>query len=363
MNIKIRKASNKKFIRVYADIYYGTGRREYVNIGRIFPDEADQFIKAQNEGVMQKAINFVQEFNKTNNPYAIYSKSRFNLNSSFLNYFEQFAEEKRLEDLQQYISSYKHFKAFVNNKPVRFHDITVEFAKAFHDYLFEGSNSRKNKKLANNTALSYFEKFSIVLNNAVDEQIISSNPAKKIKGRGKYIQPKRSYLTEAELKKIEKLPLIDHIVLKKAFLFSCNTGIRFGDVLRLKVKDLYQIDDYRYACTISMNKTEDPVSIPLNKKALNIIKDELFRNGEERVFRGLKYNQSNIIINKWIKDAGILKHITFHNSRHSFASNLINKGRQILEIRDLLGHRSVKTTEIYAKTTGERLRAAVECLD
>jgi integrase/recombinase XerD len=363
MNIKIRLREHKKFTTIYADVYYGYKNREFIKLGKLYPLKDNPQAKQQNEEAMQKAMKFVDDFRSGNNPYSFDSSSALTINSDFVTYFKVYAERKRDDNQQQYISSFNHFKKFIGYKTVKFCDLSVELAKSYHDFLFDKAISRKNERLGNNTALAYYEKFSAVISTAVDKKIISANPAKQIKGRKKYRQPKRSFLSKVEIALLKESSFEKHPVIKKAFIFSCYTGLRFGDVLKLRVKDIYAIDSNSYECSIRMGKTEEPVAIPLTYKTVDYIKDELNGKPNEKIFKGLTYSQSNIILNNWIKDAGINKHITFHNSRHSFACNLLNTDAHMVEIRDLLGHKSIRTTEIYATSTAGRLRSAVEKLD
>ncbi|GAB3533165.1 site-specific integrase [Pontibacter brevis] len=363
MNIKLRLRKNKKFTSIYADIYYGYRQREYVKLGKLYPDEGNPQVKVMNDAAKQKAMKFVDDFKNGNNPYCFSSRTNLTATSDFVTYFRLYAEQKRDENQQQYISSFNHFKKFIGSKTVRFCELSVELAKSYHDYLFTKAISRKNERLANNSALAYFEKFSAVINSAIEDKVMTSNPTHHIKGRGKYKQPKRSFLSKLEVEKLKATSFENHTVLKKAFIFSCFTGLRFSDVLRLKVKDIYSIDGKSFECSIQMGKTEESVAIPITRKTIDFIKDELNGKPNDKLFKGLRYSQSNVIINNWMKEAGINKHITFHNSRHSFACNLLNTNAHIIDIRSLLGHRSIKTTEIYAKSTSGRLRSAVEKLD
>ncbi len=363
MNIKLRLRKNKKFTSIYADIYYGFKKREYVKLGKLYPDENNSQVKLMNDAAKQKAMKFVDDFLKGNNPYSIHSESDLTATSDFVSFFKAYAEQKRDKDEQQYISSFNHFQKFIGSRTIRFKDLTTDFAKSFHDYLFDKAISRKKERLGNNSALAYYEKFSAVISTAVKKRILTSNPAKEIEGRRKYKQPKRSFLSKTEIAKLKATSFEKHTVLKKAFIFSCYTGLRFGDVLKLKVRDIYAIDNEKFECTISMGKTDEPVAIPITKKTIDYIKDELKGKPNDKLFMGLRYSQSNVIINNWMKEAGIHKHITFHNSRHSFACNLLNTEAHMVDIRSLLGHKSIKTTEIYAKSTSGRLRSAVEKLD
>ncbi|ALJ00682.1 tyrosine-type recombinase/integrase [Rufibacter tibetensis] len=362
MNVKIRKRENKNFTKVYVDIYYGFGKREYITVGKLYPPNNNPMVIKANEAVKKQAIEIVTQIKKGNNPYSFHSTSTYTLNSDFTDYFKCIAERKK-DSSSQYISSYNHFMKFIGFKKISFQDLNKELVSRFQDYLFDKALSKKKMPLSNNTAVAYFEKLSIVINASIEEEIIAKNPIYSLKLKRKYIQPQRSFLTLDEIKRLENQPLGEHGVLKRAFLFSCYTGFRFGDILKLKRSNIYSIDGSKYACSFKMEKTKEPLVIPLNQKAYNLIKNELSKKPNERIFEGLTYSQSNVIISKWVESAEIYKHITYHNSRHTFACNLIQTNSDIFEVKNLLGHQDIKTTMVYAKTTSERLRSSVERLD
>lgn len=81
----------------------------------------------------------------------------------------------------------------------------------------------------------------------------------------------------------------------------------------------------------------------------------------ERVFKGLKYSAyHNKGIDKWVKDAGIIKKITFHNFRHTFATLQLYNGTDIYTVSKMLGHKNLATTQIYAKVVDESKRIAAD---
>jgi site-specific recombinase XerD len=96
-----------------------------------------------------------------------------------------------------------------------------------------------------------------------------------------------------------------------------------------------------------MQKTKEVITIPLTKKAKALIKN--YKNGNESVFKVYASQKTNTILRELIADAGIEKHISFHCARHTFATLALNKDMPLAAIQKLLGHNSVKTTQLYSK--------------
>lgn len=126
------------------------------------------------------------------------------------------------------------------------------------------------------------------------------------------------------------------------FLFSCFTGIRFGDKLSF---DVNNIVDGRIQ--LKTSKTGKLINVPFNDQAQALLPFVLER--------GLKQSNSrvNTDISNCIKVLKINKHITYHSSRHTFAINCLLLGIDLITVRDWLGHKSVTTTEIYAKIAAQ----------
>jgi integrase len=152
----------------------------------------------------------------------------------------------------------------------------------------------------------------------------------------------------------------------KAFLFACMTGLRISDVFQLKPAN---IDRINHIMTIRQQKTGQDIVIPLNEDALTLSEnpyslDKVFHLPERKKTpdRLLYHDVANKALSRWAKRAGITKHITFHVARHTFATFLINDGVDIYVIQKLLGHASVKETEIYLELRMQTKHDAVSRL-
>lgn len=147
--------------------------------------------------------------------------------------------------------------------------------------------------------------------------------------------------------------------MKYAFLFCCFTGLRYIDVSRLKWKHITEIGNGEYQIEVVQQKTKEPVYIPLSANAMKWLPDKGYDGRENYIF---KFRDRSIIydyLKKWAKAAGIEKNITFHMSRHTCATLLIFYGADLYTVSKILGHTSIKTTQVYAKVADEMKRKAV----
>ena len=105
-------------------------------------------------------------------------------------------------------------------------------------------------------------------------------------------------------------------------------------------------------------KTKGVENLPISEQAVKVLGER--GEDEEKIFRYLKYSaHHNNKLHKWVKDSGIDKHITFHSARHTFATLQLTMDTDIYTVSKLLGHRHLKTTEIYVKVIDKKKIDAV----
>lgn len=151
--------------------------------------------------------------------------------------------------------------------------------------------------------------------------------------------------------------------LKKAFLFACFTGLRLSDIRTFTWNKVLTTpnDSTRYI-RVRMLKTQQVVNVPLSKDALGYLRE--MEDGDEPIFR--LSSAASVIeqrLAEWAKKAGIEKHVTFHVSRHSYATMMLTIGVDIYTVSKLLGHKNVATTQIYAKIIDQKKIDAVNMMD
>ncbi len=275
-------------------------------------------------------------------------------NADFLEKFKTIADQRKEKySDNNYLAVYNYLHKFTNGVcPVG--KVTKDFCNDFKEYIislkaFTGS---KNTTLSNGTAITYFAIFSAVLNRLTGTgKPFADNPAAGISVE-KIHTKQRGYLTIEELQKLQDTPCdIDY--LKRAAIFSALTGLRYSDVEALKWGDIVE-EGGKVKLSIIVKKTNTPELMTISKEAVQIAGER--KDSNTHVFEGLKYNSwQNYKIENWVRAAGINKHITFHNFRHTYATIHLYLGTDLMTISKNLSHSNIKTTQIYAKVV-DKLR-------
>lgn len=224
-----------------------------------------------------------------------------------------------------------------------FKDITYSFLKDFESYLREKGNGV-------NTVAKHLRQLRTLVNEAINQGYIHADAYPFRKFKIKQEKGRHEFLTPDELRKLENLEVNDrkmrHVL--DAFLFCCYVGLRFSDFCQLAPDNFIRVNGKRWLHFKSI-KTGIELRLPLHLlfegKALGILERY---NIEE--FASLGCNSD---VNKYLTQiagmARIKKHITYHTARHTCATLLIHQGVPITTVQKLLGHTSVKTTEIYSE--------------
>jgi len=228
-------------------------------------------------------------------------------------------------------------------KSIQINQITERNLLDFKDQMLEKVNP--------NTARTYMTTVKAALNMAVRESIIPKSPATNVTIKAQ--EPERPRLTIQQVLDLEKTEC-DNPEVKRAFLFSCYTGLRYSDVKNLEWK---HIDDG--FISHRMKKTGRLVSIPLNRMAMDLIGTP----GTGLVFRLPMHGQTIIYLKRWTQKAGIEKDITFHSARHTFATSAVEAGVPYYLVSIWLGHAQTGTTSIYVKTDRKFSREGMRILE
>ena len=240
-------------------------------------------------------------------------------------------------------------------------DVKPTFIRKFLEYLRSDGANKFGGRLCDETIYTYFTVFSILMNKAVRLELIISNPFHKLSQAEKPQRrtKKKEYLTLSEVKRMAEAECDDWRV-KYAFMFCCFTGLRYIDVSRLKWKHIVEVGEGKYQIELIQQKTKEPVYIPLSANALKWLPERGYDGRENYIY---KFRDRSIIydyLKKWGDVAGIDKHLTFHMSRHTCATLLLYYGTDLYTVSKILGHTSIKTTQIYAKIADEMKRTAVQ---
>lgn len=267
------------------------------------------------------------------------------IKANFVDYFKNLTDSKT-SSVKPWKHTYNYLNKFTNGF-VSFSQINEGFCEDFKEYLLKNVNP--------NSAHTYFARFKAALYRAVKDKIISENPAQYISVKKQ--DTEREFLTIDELKKIKNTPCMSEET-KNAFLFTCFTGLRLSDVKNLKFSDL----DNGYL-NFRQIKTKGFERVKLSVNALEIIeKQKAGGNESEYVFNLITDSNTLRHISALAKDAGIKKHVTWHTGRHTFATLALTFDTDLYTVSKLLGHREIRTTQIYAKLIDKKKDEAIDKL-
>ena len=272
-------------------------------------------------------------------------------------------EKRGLRDMGS-ISNVKR-ALYMFRPDTRLSDIDRQFCLDMIDWFRNTYKHRlTGKPISARTADTYCQTFRTMLNEAVREGLIDKNPWNRLETIEKIKKPenKREYLTIDEIRSMIATDCPNELV-KKAYLFSCFTGLRISDVRNLKWGDVY-IENGQTYVSVVMKKTNKPLYIPLSRQALKWMPEKGESTSDDYVFGNLvNYGNVNENLKKWAEAAGIKKHISYHTSRHSFATMMLTLGADLYTVSKLLGHSSVKHTQIYARIIDRKKDEAVNLAD
>ncbi|KJF44139.1 site-specific integrase [Draconibacterium sediminis] len=226
-------------------------------------------------------------------------------------------------------------------------NIGYKFINDFDVYLKTKYNNSVN------TAWCYHKHMKKVLNIAVAMDYLSTNPY--VKFQVKTEQPKREFLTQKELKKIRKKKIdIERLaIVRDIFLFASYTGLSYADISKLAKQHIRIGNDGKKWIIIDRTKNGSRCRVPLLPAAKSILKR--YKNYPINVSKGLLLPvNSNQKMNAYLKEiadiCGIKKNLSMHVARHTFATTItLTNGVPIETVSKVLGHSSLKTTQIYAR--------------
>lgn len=325
----------------YLDIYHqGKRNYEYLNI---YLEKNDN--EKKEKTTLANNIRAKREIELANNQHGFVPE--FKKRTSLLKFVESVANSKT--KARDYKAMYLHLKQYSNGE-VYFSEVDEKWIEGFKEYLL------KRNKI--NTSSTYFAKFKYCFKLARKEKLIFTDILANVKNiPNEDVQ--RNYLVENEIKILAKTECqIPEI--KRAFLFSCFTGLRFSDIQRLTYGDIKN-----NTIQLRQLKTNDLINVPLSKTASELInngKPNLYYLPNNLVFNTPQNTWTNVILRRWFEDAHISKNAHFHLARHTFATLNITNGAELYTVSKLLGHKSIKNTEIYANLVDEKRKEAMDRL-
>ena len=240
---------------------------------------------------------------------------------------------------------------------IRLKDIDKNFCDRYLQYLQAAGTGRFGSDLKHNTIVTYYTKFTAVLHDAYENEYIAKLPQMQtISMKG----TERVFLEMHELQQLAQTDCPREYV-KRAALFSALTGLRLSDVTALRWGDITDTENGSVV-SITMQKTQEHIVLPVSASTLDLCGTR--QADSSLVFPDMQVGRSTVnwFVQQWAISAGITKHISFHTFRHTFATLQLGSGTAITTIQQLMGHKSLATTQIYAKVLDSAKRAAADSI-
>ena len=277
------------------------------------------------------------------------------------------AEEKPSFSLVQYCKDYvasSNIKVSTKSS----YSLMIRHLEAYGDvpidkittaYLQEFISFLRSQGLQTGTVRLYFQKLTCVLHDAYKNELFDDRILQRVK-RPKKEQAKKCFLSETELKKLTRHRLSEEYNnIQSMFLFSCLTGLRFGDVKGLRWKDVKRNGKHLHL-EFHQQKTDTQERLPLCAEAEALLRS-LKRSGEH-VFKEATNQHANMVLKRWCREAHVKKPVTFHSARHTFCVLLLTKDVPIYTVQQLMCHSDIESTSVYADLLNKTKAKAVKKL-
>jgi len=262
------------------------------------------------------------------------------------------------------IGTYKNYvyledkiKAFIkhafNRGDILLEQLNYQFLIEFEQYLKTVHNNRQNTVAKNITG------FKKIINFSLDMEWMPKDPFRNFKNKKE--EPPRTYLTKEEVETVisKAMPNRHLQLVKDLIIFQIFTGIAYSDLRNLTLSNAVTGVDGNKWLDFKRQKTNTRTSLPLLPKALEILikyADRPAGIDENRVFPLLSNQKMNKQIKKIMAICKIEKNISSHSFRRTFATTItLSNGVPIETVSKMLGHRDIKTTQIYAKVVDTKI--------
>lgn len=324
------------------------------------------FDRNQNKETLQlaKKIRFEREQQLLENREGFRLKKDRQID--FMEYFQAYIDNYTKKDIRMLQMALQRFKDFLNDTPeytrftkgIKPEQLDKDMMIVFAEYLQSRSKGEGAK--------SIFQRFKKVVKYAIEHDVMTKNPC-----NGVTIKIDDQILRKDVLSLDEEKALInthyegENPNIRRAFIMCLYCGLRFCDVKDLTFAN---VDYSNKLLKFEQNKTKghsanSGVIIPLNDGLLSLIGNPTDEQSKDSLIFPLpSYEMCSKAVKRWVKRAGIEKHISWHCARHSFAVNILNEGANIKTVASLLGHSGLKHTEKYTRAVDELKQKAINSL-
>jgi integrase len=337
-------------------------RREFLKM-YLF-DKPKNFIdKQHNNETVQIAEQIRQKReNQINKPeiYTGYEKEQLEIKErgeqNFVEYFKILTDKRKATNYDNWASAYKYLEAFTKGN-LRFADLNEKFCNEFKEYLLTAKSNKSNKEtLAQNSAVSYFNKLKATLKQAYKDGYLNTDLNAKIE----CIEPQETIsqtLTIEELNILAKTECKNPL-LKKYVLFSALTGMPFKEMQNLNWGQVELSETFGIRIKMIRQKTGKPYLINISEQAYSLMGER--KEQTDKVFEGINNRDRYYFFPLWLAEAGIKKDMTFHDLRHTYGCLQIDAGTDIYTLQGNMGHSTPRQSMMYGRISDQRKREAAD---
>ena len=365
MSVSLRWKKNTNGSKTaYLDIYQKGAKRRKKYIG-IRIDKSDKKRKEKKE--LAEAIRTKFHNDVLNKKFDLVSEDK--MESDFILYYQNFLVNHKKAGIRKYRYAYEKFLVYLKSKDAKliitkstiirpysiintrltFNELDISVCQSFKDYLYSSAS-----KLKGETPYDYFKRFKAVVNKAYKERYLIENPSDEVEIKKPENSLKKQILTQEEMQILANTHCGNSEV-KRAFLFSCFTGLGVKEIRLLKWADV--AND---RLNTNRAKNQKKISSKLSTTAKHLLGEKGPSNN--RIFTLPSDTSVNKTISNWLKRADIDKHITFYCGRHSFAILNLKNGANLKTISKLMGHASTVPTNKYLNYLDEQKDEAMDNL-
>ena len=336
-------------------------RREFLGL-YLFDKTKNPIDKQSNKETLQLAEQIRQKReNYLNKPeiYTGYEKEQLKIKEqgeqNFVAYFKNLADKRKATNHDNWVSAYNYLETFTKGN-LKFADLNEKFCNEFKEYLLTTKSNKSNKvNLAQNSAVSYFNKLKATLKQAYKDNLLPSDLNSKIE----CIESQETIsqtLTIEELNTLAKAEC-KNPQLKKYVLFSALTGMPFKEMQNLNWGQVEISETFGIRIKMIRQKTGKPYLINISEQAFSLLGNR--KEPTEKVFEGINNRDRYYFFPLWLAEAGIKKEMTFHDLRHTYGCLQIDAGTDIYTLQGNMGHSTPRQSMMYGKISDQRKREAV----
>jgi integrase len=344
MGVKIREKRGK----LYLDVYFN-GRRVWEALGLTVPADS---LQKKEVFKLAEVLRSKRETQLVSGEWGLLDP--VSGKKSLYQYIQELGEKQ--EANHKLNKCLRYLEKYPGGLAIQLQQVTGVWFEGFQSFLL------KDTGLSQTTAYNYAAAVRYALNRAVRDNILPRNPAASIRGIS-LPESDKVYLNPEEIQRIAGVKIRGTLwpEIRRAFLFSCCTGLRVSD---LRTITWGEIERDPLQIKKRQHKTGRIVYIPLNPTAWELINDNALHRHDEYIFPVLAGTLTNT--NQYLKRAaemaGVEKSIGWHTARHTFATLTLENGADFFTVSKLLGHTKTSTTAVYTKATDKLRRDAVNGL-